>query len=60
MQTILELAGYADYQTTCLSPVLWALAAFALVSLLVGWWCDRIEKRARRRAIRRRRRHGRR
>ena len=30
MQTILELAGYADYQATCLSPVLWALAAFAL------------------------------
>ena len=60
MQTILELAGYADYQATCLSPVLWALAAFALASLLVGWWCDRIEKRARRKARQRRRSHGRR
>ena len=58
MSFILELFGYADYQASCLSPVLWALAAFALVSLLVGWWCDRIEKRARRRAIQRRRRHG--
>lgn len=60
MQMILELAGYSSYQATCLSPVLWALAAFALASLLVGWWCDRIEKRARRKAIQRRRRHGRR
>ena len=60
MQTILELAGYADYQATCLSPVLWALATFALASLLADWWFDWIEKRARRRAIRRRRRHGRR
>ena len=60
MQTILELAGYADYQATCLSPVLWALAAFALMSLLTGWWCDRIEKRARRKARQRRRSHGRR
>ena len=60
MQTILELAGYADYQATCLSPVLCALVAFALMSLVVGWWCDRAEKRARRRVIRRRRRRGRR
>ena len=60
MQTLLQLAGYSDYQATCLSPVLLALAAFALASLLAGWWCDRIEKRARRKARQRRRSHGRR
>ena len=60
MQALLQLAGYADYQATCLSPVLWALAAFALASLLAGWWCDCIEKRAQHKAIQRRRRHGRR
>lgn len=60
MQTILQLAGYADYHATCLSPVLWALVAFAVLSLVVGWWSDRAEKWARRKAIQRRRRHGRR
>ena len=60
MQTLLKLAGYADYHATCLSPFLWALVAFALMSLVVGWWCDRAEKQARRKAIQRRRRHGRR
>lgn len=60
MQTLFWLAGYSRYQTSCLTPVLWALVAFALMSLVVGWWCDRAEKRARRKAIQRRRRHGRR
>lgn len=60
MQTLLELSSYTSYQASCLTPVLWALVAFALMSLVVGWWCDRAEARARRRAVQRRRHHGRR
>lgn len=36
MQHILMAAGWTEYQASCLSPILWAIAALAVVYLVVG------------------------
>lgn len=54
MRTLLELTGMAPYHATCLSPIIWAIAALAAIYLIVGWLDDR-NKRQRRRVRRRRR-----
>lgn len=54
MRTLLELTGMAPYHATCLSPIIWAIAAMAIVYLTIGW-LDARSKRQRRRMRRRRR-----
>ena len=54
MKTLLELTGMASYHATCLSPVIWAIAALAAIYLIAGWMADR-DKRQRHQVRRRRR-----
>ena len=54
MRMLLELTGMAPYHATCLSPVIWAIAALAAIYLIAGWMADR-DKRQRRQVRRRRR-----
>ena len=52
MRMLLELTGMAPYHATCLSPVIWAIAALAIVYLTIGWldaWSKRQRRRMRRR-----------
>ena len=49
MKSLLMFFGSPEYHATCLSPVLWAIIAFALFSIIVGCVCDAKEKRVRRR-----------
>lgn len=37
MRHILMAAGWTEYQASCLSPILWSIAALAVVYLAVGW-----------------------
>ena len=49
MKSLLMFFGWPEYHATCLSPVLWAIIAFALLSLIVDRVCDAKEKQMRRR-----------
>lgn len=62
MKMLLTWAGWAEYQATCLSPILWTIVAMALLAELVGWASDvydRRRARARRAAVRAQERDGR-
>lgn len=55
MKMLLTWAGWAEYQATCLSPILWTIVAMALLAELVGWASDVYDRRraqARRAAMR--------
>lgn len=54
MRMLLELTGMAPYHATCLSPIIWAIAALAVVYLVAGWLEYRIERQ--RHQVRRRKR----
>lgn len=45
MQMLLTWAGWAEYQATCLSPILWTIVAMALLAELVGWVSDQYDRR---------------
>lgn len=52
MRMLLELTGMAPYHATCLSPIIWAIVAMAIVYLTIGWldaWSKRQRRRMRRR-----------
>lgn len=62
MKMLLTWAGWAEYQATCLSPILWTIVAMALLAELVGWASDvydRRRARSRRAAVRAQDREGR-
>ena len=59
------MKALCKFGAALLAAVLLALAAWHVrqmcaLARVVGWWSDRAEKQARRKAIQRRRRHGRR
>lgn len=54
MQALLELSGYTPYQATCLTPVLWALAAGMILCGVTGWLDERAKRRTYRHRHRRR------
>lgn len=54
MRTLLELTGMAPYHATCLSPIIWTIAALAVIYLVIGWLDDRSKRQHRRAQCRRR------
>lgn len=55
MQHILMAAGWTEYQASCLSPILWALVALAVLSEAAGWYMEHQRRRKIRQQLKARR-----